>query len=815
MGEVQFAEGRCLWAAEVSHNAHARLDRRILRFDYTTYLIGVISMRSKVRHSLLGMSLVAATIAAPSATTQAAAQGSWGGFSTASVQSALNNGGVNTSPAFTAAVTTDAGGTGSDLWVSNHAERSEILVDWQANTANLATFANAFPATGGFDSHGAAFSDVDGDGDDDLIETSGRNHNTRLFKNSGGSLAATSAGGLEDFDGRGRTVLMVDIDTDGDMDALIVNLDRTLVPDPNGVGAKPSELYLNNGTGTAWTKVADPNQVIDDGSLRYAHLTSTGPATPQVILTSNSFVFGMDTVRTNVAGLIADPNPVNTSVGINDNATNMRDIALGDLDGDLDPEWVVARQDDFLQTDGVDADGDGNFTGPNDTAPDGTPDLLGQLPIGIGNISKSSLVSNDVVDITNDALADNCRAVSLADFDNDGDLDIFGGCAMLENNQTRNIVLLNDGTGNFTIAASTLVPATGANTATVVVNADFNDDGWIDTYVGGGYDSQPGEDYIFLNNGGSNGFLKVNLVDASNPDVMGAQVFVGTNTWQVRESGHRVHRGQDMKELHFGLGTQTAVAPVEVMWPDGTFTRCDVAGINQTVTIDKNDNTGACETQTQSGLLAALAGTPDMTPVQSVTPPPPVLMCNNLVVTVDMANGEVPTAGADVIRGTSGNDTINGLGGNDTICSLAGDDTINAGDGFDKVFAGGGNDTINGGAGNDLLIGGAGIDTINGGNGNDRIQGGDGADMLNGDGGPDRINGGNGNDIIRGGTHPDELFGNLGRDQLFGDGGDDVLRGGAWKDIMNGGTQTDGCTLTDPGGLTETRISCETGVFGL
>ncbi len=759
-------------------------------------------MRRKLKHSLLGMSLVAATVAAPATTTQAAAQGSWNGFSTASVQSALNNGGINTSPAFTAAVTTSAGGSGTDLWVSNHAERSEILVDWQSNTATLATFADAFPATGGHDSHGAAFSDVDGDGDDDLIETSGRNHATRLFKNTAGSLAATGAGGLEDVDGRGRTVLMVDIDTDGDMDALIVNLDRTLVPDPGGVGPQPSELYLNNGDGTQWTKMADPNNVIDNGSLRYAHLTSTGPGEPQVILTSNSFVFAANTIRTNTATLTAEPNAVNQSVGVDDNATNMRDIAIGDIDGNLDPEWVVARQQDFL---GMGADGTGTEAS-----------LEGTLPLGFGNISTSSLVSDDVQNISGDALADNCRAVSLADFDNDGDLDIFGGCALKENGQDRNIVLLNDGTGNFTIASSAMVPATDANTATVVVNADFNDDGWIDTYVGGGYDSQPGEDYIYLNNGGSNSYLKVDLVDADNPDVMGAQVFVGTDKWQIRETGHRVHRGQDMKTLHFGLGSATEVAPVEVHWPDGTFSRCDVAGIDQTVTITKGDTSAGCETQTKSGLLAAIAVAPDMTPVEDTTPPPPpAIQCNNLDVTVNMALGEMPTAGDDVIRGTAGDDTIDGLGGNDTICALQGNDTINGGDGFDKVFAGAGNDTINGGSGNDLLIGGAGIDVINGGTGNDRIQGGDGDDTLEGDGGPDRINGGNGNDIIRGGTHADQLFGNLGRDQLFGDGGNDVLRGGAWKDIMNGGAGTnDGCTLTDPGGLSETRVNCEGGVFG-
>jgi lysophospholipase L1-like esterase len=193
----------------------------------------------------------------------------------------------------------------------------------------------------------------------------------------------------------------------------------------------------------------------------------------------------------------------------------------------------------------------------------------------------------------------------------------------------------------------------------------------------------------------------------------------------------------------------------------------------------------------------------------------PQMMCNGRPVTVDLSNGDVPTQGDDVIRGTSGADVINSLGGNDTICSLGGNDTINGGDGFDKVFAGNGADTITGGIGNDKLVGGAGNDSIRGGNGNDRIQGGDGADLLWGENGFDRVAGGNGNDTLRGGTSADELLGGLGRDALFGDEGKDVLRGGAWIDTMDGGPQTDGCTLTDPSGNIEVRISCETGVFGL
>ena len=196
-------------------------------------------------------------------------------------------------------------------------------------------------------------------------------------------------------------------------------------------------------------------------------------------------------------------------------------------------------------------------------------------------------------------------------------------------------------------------------------------------------------------------------------------------------------------------------------------------------------------------------------------PPPPVVLCNDLVVTVDLALGEAPTDGDDVIRGTAGDDVIDALGGNDTICALGGDDTVDAGHGFDRVFAGAGDDMLTGGWGNDLLIGGLGQDTIFGDRGNDRIQGGDDADELHGGYGNDIIRGGNGNDILRAGGGDDRVWGNLGNDRLLGDDGDDVLRGGAWLDTMHGGLGTDdGCTLTDPSGLVEVRIDCEGGVFG-
>ena len=362
---------------------------------------------------------------------------------------------------------------------------------------------------------------------------------------------------------------------------------------------EPSTLFLNNGNGS-YTEANDPNNVLfneniplSDGAqnLRFLSLTSTGPGTDQVIITSNSFAFGVSTLRTDVGVVLSAPTPVTTSLGADDNATQLREIVLGDLDGDLAPEFVAARQQDGLGT--VDP---------------ATNEIITEvsLPIGIGQVTPQG-GPEAVVNVSNSPLASNCRTVSLGDFDNDADLDIFGGCAMLANGQATNIVLLNDGAGNFTVDSSS-VPSTGAITSTVSLTADFNDDGWLDTYVGGGFDTEPGEDFIFLNDGGDNNWLKIDLV-GSNPDAIGAQVFVGTDKWQVRETGHRVHYGQDSSTLHFGLGTESVVAPVEIQWPDGTFESCTIAGVNQTVTITQGS--ANCTTQTASQFQAALDAAPD------------------------------------------------------------------------------------------------------------------------------------------------------------------------------------------------------------
>jgi hypothetical protein len=104
-------------------------------------------------------------------------------------------------------------------------------------------------------------------------------------------------------------------------------------------------------------------------------------------------------------------------------------------------------------------------------------------------------------------------------------------------------------------------------------------------------------------------------------------------------------------------------------------------------------------------------------------PPPPPPTCQGAPVTVDLARGQEPTGGRDVIWGTAGDDVINGLGGNDVVCGRAGDDVIRGGRGDDRIFGARGGDLLVGGFGRDSFVGGYGFDSCRGGAGSDTARG--------------------------------------------------------------------------------------------
>ncbi len=141
--------------------------------------------------------------------------------------------------------------------------------------------------------------------------------------------------------------------------------------------------------------------------------------------------------------------------------------------------------------------------------------------------------------------------------------------------------------------------------------------------------------------------------------------------------------------------------------------------------VDPNDNcpytVNADQADTDSDGVGDLCDT-DLGPIPPPPPPPPPppgVRCGGREVTVDLAKGESPTAGPDVIEGTTGADIINGLGGDDLICSRGGADVVRGGPGNDQLRGGVGDDDLRGGLGDDELRGGPNTDTCKGGPGSE------------------------------------------------------------------------------------------------
>ncbi len=508
-------------------------------------------------------------------------------------------------------------------------------------------------------STGPTFVDYDQDGDLDIYvptEAHLEGHGNRLFENDGQGrfTDVASAHGVDNGRGLARGASWGDIDNDGDMDMVVANMptnDRRVQPIPHTVY---KNLLVEQG------QPDFDNVTVAAGFVRTGHekdqkvggISDTGAGVAWGDYDNDGYLdlyvklpdYDVDNIlfRNNGDGTFADVTE-KSGTGI------LGRVLKANSQGS--PNWTDFNQDgwpDLLVTNEGESNiaflnnGDGTFT--DITRSRKSPLALALLNPGNANGACIGDVDNDgdmdvflptadqanrlvisrfaetgkvqFKDITMTSGIDDmggARGCAMADFDNDGFLDIY------VNNGGESNVLINDVIQmpvfvQFYIAwepaYNKLYRNNGDNTFTDVTEgsgaegfgigsgvgaADINDDGYPDLYVTNRTYYSMGklvgikqQSQLLMNTGGNNNWVRIALIGTkSNRSGYGARVkLVSGELVQYREhtSAHGYNSANDPRLL-FGLGEHDSIDYVEVTWPSGLVQRVDTISPGQTITV--------------------------------------------------------------------------------------------------------------------------------------------------------------------------------------------------------------------------------------
>jgi len=163
---------------------------------------------------------------------------------------------------------------------------------------------------------------------------------------------------------------------------------------------------------------------------------------------------------------------------------------------------------------------------------------------------------------------------SWGDFDNDGDLDLIVTNAVLSgSNPSRNFLYWNIGNDQFQRSLSGDI-VTDIALCDGVACADYDNDGDLDIAIA--RESGNTQNVFYRNNGNTNHWITIRLTGtSSNRSAIGCKVRLcsiinGEKVWQLREiSGQTGYCGQNSLRAHFGLGNSVSIDTIIVQWTSG------------------------------------------------------------------------------------------------------------------------------------------------------------------------------------------------------------------------------------------------------
>ena len=205
------------------------------------------------------------------------------------------------------------------------------------------------------------------------------------------------------------------------------------------------------------------------------------------------------------------------------------------------------------------------------------------LKTNSGYVDATTAAGLDIPDAAVTAIA--------GDFDNDMDIDLYLSVGLGDGNRP-NQLWENLGDGTFMEVASTGgASGTASGSAGPASTVDFNRDGFLDIFVEQGRapgNEVPGPYELFQNTTNENHWIGFNLEGTvSNRDGIGASLFLyAGGKAQTRAADGGIHRyAQNDQMIHFGLGSNTAVDSLVVIWPSSTVQRLFDLPADQYITL--------------------------------------------------------------------------------------------------------------------------------------------------------------------------------------------------------------------------------------
>jgi len=187
-----------------------------------------------------------------------------------------------------------------------------------------------------------------------------------------------------------------------------------------------------------------------------------------------------------------------------------------------------------------------------------------------------------------------------ADYDNDGDIDLY------VTNFNQNVLYDNNGNGTFTQNTTEIVVNDTPVESYGAAWADYDNDGDLDLFVPTAFGDPNDNLYknnVYQNNTANSSWLKLHCNGVlSNRDAIGARVYVkatinSVSRWQMREVNANSTRGGESggasgHVVHFGLGNATIIDSLKIVWPKSGITQVFTnVNINRFLEIFENSNT--------------------------------------------------------------------------------------------------------------------------------------------------------------------------------------------------------------------------------